>query len=76
MDKQAYDCITEQEQATQLRVGLETIDGLTRRGLLVLLDKEASKSNTARLRKRARMLFIGGTLRHDEIWHAVDVEVA
>jgi hypothetical protein len=45
--------------------GLEIIDRLNRRGLLVALDYETSKSNTERLRGKVRLLWLAGSPRVD-----------
>lgn len=47
--------IVRQQQEKLLANNLKRIERLTRRGLLLFLDLEHSKSNTERLRSRARL---------------------
>lgn len=42
------------ESARHLAFNLERVERLSRRGLLLFLDMERSKSNTERLRRKAR----------------------
>lgn len=58
MDRETYNEIEREEQSKLMAHNLERVDRLSRRGLMVFLDLQQSKSNTARLRARARLIVI------------------
>jgi hypothetical protein len=60
MDKETYDEV----QSIRMAHNLRRVNLLSRRGLMTFLDLPGSKSNTARLRKQARLIVIRQPATH------------
>jgi hypothetical protein len=66
--------MTPEQHAQILRNGLDTIDRLSRHGLLVALDCERSKDNTDKLRRRVRLHWIKGAIHQLDLDNARNCE--
>jgi hypothetical protein len=68
--EQGLNRLYEEQQAQELRWGLKLIDQLPRHGLLVALDWQSDKRNTARLRSKVRLAWISGHIHRNDLWNA------